>query len=1136
MAWRKWLVRGGCYSTMTFLALGGLAWMCTTQPEVVRQIVQDNLRRQFHQVHVSIQSAQAHLLGGVSVQELRLGRNDSLDRTDILYVPRATIYHDKEKLFGEIGMGLRKVEMIRPQLRIIRERDGQLNLSGILGPPDLSVPVPTLVLRQGTILLEDRVHLASGPLLEIKNAQLTVINDPLPTLHLEGSGEVDVLGPIRFRATIQRATFATRVHFDLPEIPLGPVLLERLAGFCPELMSHLRQLQGKGSVQVDLTHDPNAPQPLHHEIEVKLRQGSWGHPQLPHTFEQIEAEARCVDGVVPRAQLTARWGTGTVALTLEDLVVPTTHRAPGELLVEDLVRNLELRIERFTLTPEALAKLPPELAWVETNFKPAGPVSLNFVYHQPGPGPLVKQWHIQLQGVEGCFNGFPYPLEGVTGSIDFDASRADDRHTEIDLRGRGGACPVQIRGHVTGPRAAPGMAIDITGVGLRLDDKVLAALHPSGQKVALQFLSEASRQHGLATHPMGYADIHAAVRRPAGQSRYQNVYTILFKQSSVKADLFPYPLEDVTGTLTLYPDHWECKGFRGTHAGGVVLVDGYSVRLPPPAPPQSVVSRQSSVVRSQEAATQVVQAVSIASPINTTTPLTPPAVPPPVPAAADRTGWQPLPPGSVPAPVQPSAPSQIRLFIRGQEVLLDRDFEQALAPASNPERKPLQNAWQTLVLTGRMNFAAEVVDDPHHPGDLTVGVDVERCTMKPAFFGYALSDVCGSVRYSRGKVLLGNVKARHGNARLGIRWGQLQLKPGGGFLGWLKGIEGAGLVPDEELLVALPEGMRKILEPLGLGDPLQVHTELTLDTGPGPGSPLKVWWDGKAILNRCSFRAGVEAHQACGEVSCRGYHDGTRVRGVTGNLLFEQAILLGQPVQNISARLEVAPDTPDAFSVRHLKADLFGGTVCGEARLRLGPVFSYEVWLEVLRLQLDQFGKHNLGASASKAQLSGPARAFLYLTGEGSDLLGLKGSGRVDVDNGKMGQLPLLLDLVKAFGLQVPDRTAFVQAHLLFTIEGPQIQVRELALSGNAISLWGQGTVDLDGDHLNLDFSATPGRMRELLPAGLDLIPPAISEQILKIKMRGHLGKADGVRFDKSLVPALTEPLERVMGTRIDGR
>src|SRR5262249_13168863 len=153
------------------------------------------------------------------------------------------------------------------------------------------------------------------------------------------------------------------------------------------------------------------------------------------------------------------------------------------------------------------------------------------------------------------------------------------------------------------------------------------------------------------------------------------------------------------------------------------------------------------------------------------------------------------------------------------------------------------------------------------------------------------------------------------------------------------------------------------------------------------------------------------------------------------------------------------------------------------------------------------FGRHNLGEASKQAQLQGPAHASLHVFGDGSDLLNLKGNGRIDVPKGKLGQLPVLLDLVKAFGLRVPDRTAFEQAQMVFAIEGPQIQVQHLDLYGNAISLRGQGTLDLDGSNLNLDFSGTLGRMTQILPAGIDELSQMISGQFLKIKMRGKLGK-----------------------------
>src|SRR5262249_6688980 len=163
---------------------------------------------------------------------------------------------------------------------------------------------------------------------------------------------------------------------------------------------------------------------------------------------------------------------------------------------------------------------------------------------------------------------------------------------------------------------------------------------------------------------------------------------------------------------------------------------------------------------------------------------------------------------------------------------------------------------------------------------------------------------------------------------------------------------------------------------------------------------------------KATFRAGVEVSQADGSFFCDGHFDGRQLRGTKGNLVLDRATVLGQPVTGIRGRVEVRSDTPDVIRFRDLKADLFGGRLGGEARLDLAPTFRYDVYLEALNVQLDQFGKHNLGAAGKTAQLSGPARGAIHLAGEGTELINLKGNGQVEVRQGKMGQLPVLLDLM----------------------------------------------------------------------------------------------------------------------------
>ena len=292
-----------------------------------------------------------------------------------------------------------------------------------------------------------------------------------------------------------------------------------------------------------------------------------------------------------------------------------------------------------------------------------------------------------------------------------------------------------------------------------------------------------------------------------------------------------------------------------------------------------------------------------------------------------------------------------------------------------------------------------------------------------------------------------------------------------------------------------------------------------------PGEPMKIWWDGGAYLKKQVFQAGVEIRDVDGVIWCRGHHNGRQFESIKGNAVLERASILGQPFTGMQGRIEVAPETPDILSLYDLKANLFGGFIGGEARFTFGSPLRYEVKLDALRVQLEQFGKHNkLG---SDAQLQGPVRASLHLTGEGTDLNGLRGNGRIEVARGKMYRLPLLLDLLKAFGLRMPDRTAFEQARMIFGIEGPQMRVHGLDLLGNAISLRGQGTLNLDGSNLNLDFSADWGRMPQMLPPGISDLTQKVSDQLFKIKLRGKISKP---RFEKELMPGVVEPIKKVLG------
>jgi hypothetical protein len=1058
MIWRKWLVRGLVFTVAGSAAAVAIAYQAWTNPAATRRIVLDKLSRQFIGATISLDSASLRLLGGIALSDLRMARRDDLDRGDLLYVPSGVLYHDKEHLL-EGRLTLRKIELNRPRIRIVRHRDGRINFNGLLGPVRLDERVPTLVVQQATVVIEDLGLSPGSPLLELRDMQATVSNDPIGTLVLDGSGRSDVLGPVHIRGRLQRASGAALVSLDLPEVSVGPVLVQRLAALWPDVAVHLRHLQATAGIQATIGYQPGSTQPLAYDVTCKVRDGSFSHARLPVPLEQASATVRLLNGQAPLIQLTARAGGGQLALTAKDVVVP--DHWPAQL--HEYVRDFDGKIEHIRFTPELLAQLPTPCPEARHDYSPEGVASAELHIEHDSEGQWQRRVTIHPEGMRGEFVHFSYPFQGVTGVIDCECGSDREQHVHVDISGQAAGQPVTLHGDVRGVRSKNEVDLVLEASGMPLDDVLFRALPVKSQELARQFLPQASRELGLHTRPLGTADVKALIRKRRDDAKFANRYLVTFHDAAIQYDLFPCPLETVTGILDLQPDHWECHDFHAVHRGGEFFFQGRSFKVAD--------------------------------------------------GEADER----------PADGRVVHPDRVKVLIRGRNVPLDADFERALAPPGSPGRAPLQKVWKTLALRGRLSFDAEVVDRPDQPQEIDVAVGIRDCTMQPSFFPYALDKVAATVRYARGRVHVHDVTARHGEALLGMKSGLVVLRPGGGFQAWFQGLRGRHLELDEALLRALPPALGMGLAPLRVETPVEAATTLTLDA-PGDSDRVRAWWDGSIWLTDASLQAGVELTKVTGQAACRGYYNGRAVEGLAGGLFLDQATILGQPFRNVHARAQLAPGTSDVLRLWDLRADLFGGTVGGEAQVRFSSPLHYEVLLEALQLRLEQFGKHNVKADAD---LKGPVRAALYLVGDGNDLSGLRGNGRVDVDNGKLYRLPPLLDLVKAFGLRAPDGTAFEQARMVFSIDGPQMRIGQLDLLGNAISLRGQGTVNLDNQDINLDFSADWGRVPEMLPPGISDVWQSIGDQMFRVRLRGRLG---ATRTEPVLLPGVTDPVRKAMG------
>src|SRR5262249_55661130 len=182
---------------------------------------------------------------------------------------------------------------------------------------------------------------------------------------------------------------------------------------------------------------------------------------------------------------------------------------------------------------------------------------------------------------------------------------------------------------------------------------------------------------------------------------------------------------------------------------------------------------------------------------------------------------------------------------------------------------------------------------------------------------------------------------------------------------------------------------------------------------------------------------------------------------------------------------------------------LFGGEVGGEGRVRLGGPTAYDLTLTAVGLRLDELARHN--QLDPKTQLSGQAAAQVHLSGRGDGLAGLTGAGSVDVPAGRIANLPLLIDLLKGVHGRAPDRTAFEEAHATFQVRGPQVRIKSLDLYGDAVSLGGEGSVNLDDQSYRLNLYGIWSQFFRAFPEPVRELSAGLSQNLFQFEVRGNL-------------------------------
>ncbi len=558
MGWRKWIVRGIVYGIVGAVATGALIYQRLTNASAVREQVIAEITKAFPGAHVSVDSARLRILGGIQLDGIRLTRADDPEKTEFLHIPSAIFYHDKEKILdGELT--LRKIELFRPRMRVRRERDGTINLQGIIKKPTAAPQrmMPATVIHDGTLILEDRADLGKATSIEINNITMNIVNDPLPRVTIRGAAESALLGKLNWQGKIDRMTNEAILAFKAKSIALSHGLVARLPIPIPADVQVGLQLSATADVEGRVLYHPKQAQPLFYDVDCTIENGKLQHPKLPLPLEKIAVKMHCSNGALQVHRLSAV--SGSMEITADG-----TGQLPA------LHEEFEMRVDmkHVPLGEELAIRLPEKIRELHRRFQPDGPTTIRIACarHDGHWVPLStgkpSTVTLEPEKVALVFKNFPYPLSDATGKIDYNLL---NKHIDVRLTAFAGKRPVFLSGYWTGDVGNQAdVEFNFHGHGLDIDDALVRALPINLQKFAESF------------HANGKFDVRAHIRHEVGKE-YRNEYHIHFHDAAILWDQFPYALTKVSGNLDIYPEHWEFHEFQGLHKEGHVMLHGKSI-------------------------------------------------------------------------------------------------------------------------------------------------------------------------------------------------------------------------------------------------------------------------------------------------------------------------------------------------------------------------------------------------------------------------------------------------------------------------------------------------------------------------------------------------------------------------------
>ena len=180
-------------------------------------------------------------------------------------------------------------------------------------------------------------------------------------------------------------------------------------------------------------------------------------------------------------------------------------------------------------------------------------MDVDIVVHKQAGGdqPIrLDRMTLAARGCDALCQFFPYRVENLTGTVDFTPQGIFLRN----IRGTHNEGSVEVNGWFEQLKRWSAVRITATGRNIRIDEDLYAAVSEKFRKVGRRF------------DPQGLLDIELALSRPGGRpgepAKWQSNTLLMFNDLAACYESFPYPLEQVSGSIVIDQDQVQVADVR----------------------------------------------------------------------------------------------------------------------------------------------------------------------------------------------------------------------------------------------------------------------------------------------------------------------------------------------------------------------------------------------------------------------------------------------------------------------------------------------------------------------------------------------------------------------------------------------